>query len=402
MAAKGPLAGVRVLDLTNVLAGPFCTYQLGLLGADVIKVEQPGSGDLARRLGADPELNRRLMGVSFLALNAGKSSLTLNLKHERGREVFRRLAGTADVLVENFRPGVMDRLGLGYEQLRRSNPRLIYCAITGFGYGGPLSARPAYDQIIQGFSGVMSITGDRRSAPLRVGFPMCDALGGLTAAFAVVGALAGRQKTGEGAFLDVSMLDATLAAMGWVASNYLIAGHVPEPMGNDNFAGSPSGTFQAADGPFNIAANKDEHFVRLCEALGRRELLQDPRFADREDRKAHREELKAELEKTLRLRPAAEWEAILTAAGVPCGPILSVPAILAHPQVQERGLLQEFAEVPGVPQAVELLTAGFRIDGQALRAAGPPPGLGAHTDEILRELGFDRQAIDELRREGVV
>ena len=210
----GLLAGLRVLDLTNVLAGPFCCYQLAQLGAEVIKVETPGTGDLARQLGADPELNRRGMGASFLAQNAGKRSITLNLKHAKAREAFTRLVKTSDVVVENFRPGVMDRLELGYERLKAIKPDLIYCAISGFGQDGPLRLNPAYDQIIQGLSGVMSVTGDAQSAPLRVGYPVADTMGGITAAYAISAALFRRERTGEGEFIDVSMLESTLGRDG--------------------------------------------------------------------------------------------------------------------------------------------------------------------------------------------
>lgn len=218
------LEGIRILDLTNVLAGPFCCYQLAVLGADVIKVETPGSGDLARQLGADPALNQQGMGASFLAQNAGKRSVTINLKHARGKDAFLRLVGSADVLVENFRPGVMDRLGLGYAALTAVKPDLVYCAISGLGQDGPLRGNPAYDQIIQGLSGVMSVTGSPHTAPLRVGYPVCDTMGGIIAAFAIAAALFRRAQTGEGERIDVSMLEATLIAMGWAVSNWLIAG----------------------------------------------------------------------------------------------------------------------------------------------------------------------------------
>jgi len=241
---SGLLAATRVLDLTNVLAGPFCCYQLAQLGAEVIKVEVPGSGDLARQLGADPALNRRGMGASFLAQNAGKRSLTLNLKSPKGREAFSRLVASADVVVENFRPGVMERLGLGYAALKAVKSDIVYCAISGFGQDGPLRFNPAYDQIIQGLCGVMSVTGDAQSAPLRVGYPVADTMGGMTAAFAIAAALVRRERTGEGEFIDVSMLEASLVAMGWAVSNWLIAGVRPEPMGNENMTASPSGTFR--------------------------------------------------------------------------------------------------------------------------------------------------------------
>lgn len=222
-----PLSGVRVLDLTNVLAGPYCCYQLALLGAEVIKVERPGTGDLARQLGADPERNKSLMGVSFLAQNAQKKSVTLDMKHETGKALLKRLVRTSDVLVENFRPGVMERLGVGYDVLKAENPSLIYCAISGFGQDGPWKDNPAYDQIVQGISGVMSITGDGDSAPLRVGYPLADTVGGMTAAFAISAALNDPER---GAFLDISMTEAVISTMGWVVSNHLIAGQTPARM----------------------------------------------------------------------------------------------------------------------------------------------------------------------------
>ena len=395
------LDGVRVLDLTNVLAGPFCAYQLAQLGADVIKVEVPGTGDLARRLGTDPELNARGMGASFLAQNAGKRSLTLNLKTEAGRAVFLRLAATADVLVENFRPGVMRRLGLDYETLRRVKPDLIYCAVSGFGQDGPLADNPAYDQIIQGYAGVMSVTGDAESAPLRVGFPVCDTIGGLTAAFAVVAALHRRTVAGTGAFIDVSMLEATLVTMGWQVSNYLIAGQEPTPMGNENMTASPSGTFRTGGGLLNIAANKQEQFESLCRVVGRPDLIADPRFRDREDRKRHRYDLKAEFEAALAGADAAAWEARLNAAGVPAGQVLSVPEVLAHPQVSARDFVHRFPDA-GVDRDVAVVRAGFRLADGDPQPATPPPALGAHTEAILREIGLTAEEIADLREQNVL
>ncbi|MBC7978428.1 MAG: CoA transferase, partial [Myxococcales bacterium] len=272
------LAGIRVLDLTNVLAGPFCAYQLALLGAEVIKVEVPDGGDLARQLGADAELNAIHMGASFLAQNSGKKSVTLNLKTDEGKEVLKRLVESADVLVENFRPGVMGRLRLSYAELQPLNPRLVYCAISGFGQDGPMKSVPAYDQIIQGLSGMMSVTGTPECSPLRSGFPVADTLAGMTAAFAISSALVRRSVTGEGAFIDVSMLDSALTAMGWAVSNFLIAGVEPRPHGNDNFTAAPSGAFRAKDGLINIAANKQEQFEALVAAVGREDLASDPRF----------------------------------------------------------------------------------------------------------------------------
>ena len=396
------LDGVRVLDLTNVLAGPFCCYQLAQLGADVIKVEVPRAGDLARQLGADPGLNKRLMGASFLAQNAGKRSVTINLKNPSGKEVFRRLVATADVVVENFRPGVMDRLGLGYETLREVKADLIYCAISGFGKDGPLKDNPAYDQIVQGISGVMSVTGDKQSAPLRVGFPVADTIGGITAAFAIAAALFRRDRGGEGEFIDVSMLEATLVTMGWAVSNWLIAGVIPEPMGNENVTASPSGTFQTAAGRLNIAANKQEQFEKLCELIERKELATDPRYANREDRKKRRNELKADLESALKGKSAKEWSDLFNKHGIPAGEVLSIPQILEHPQITERGLIKHFQAAPGTDREVAVLRAGFRLASGDPEPVSPPPLLGADTEKILQELGYDRDSVARLKKDGAV
>jgi len=396
------LEGVRVLDLTNVLAGPFCCYQLAQLGADVIKVEVPGSGDLARQLGADTALNKNLMGASFLAQNAGKRSVTINLKNSDGKEVFRRLVASADVLVENFRPGVMDRLELGYSDLKEIKPNLVYCAISGFGQSGPLKDNPAYDQIVQGLSGVMSITGDKNSAPLRVGFPVADTIGGLTAAFAIAAALFRRQRDNHGEFIDVSMLEATLVTMGWAVSNWLIAGVQPEPLGNENMTASPSGAFKTTTGLINIAANQQAQFEKLCELIGRKELAADPRFADREDRKTFRHDLKAEIEIALAAKPAKEWAALLNRNGVPAGEVLSIPEVLQHPQIVSRELLKKFTSAPGVDREIAVVRAGFHLASGNPGPTTPPPALGADTEQILEELGYDKEAIAKLRNQGTV
>jgi crotonobetainyl-CoA:carnitine CoA-transferase CaiB-like acyl-CoA transferase len=398
----GLLAGLRVLDLTNVLAGPFCCYQLAQLGAEVIKVETPGMGDLARQLGADPELNRRLMGASFLAQNAGKRSITLNLKNAKARDAFARLVKTSDVVVENFRPGVMERLELGYERLNAIKPDLIYCAISGFGQDGPLRLNPAYDQIIQGLSGVMSVTGDAQSAPLRVGYPVADTMGGITAAYAISAALFRRERSGEGEFIDVSMLESTLIAMGWVVSNWLTAGVRPEPLGNDNMTASPSGTFRTGKGLLNIAANQQQQFETLCRLIGRPELVADPRFAGREERKHHRAELTGEIEQALAARPAVEWAGLMNGSGVPAGEVLDVPAVLEHPQIVERRLLHSFSGVPGVDKDVSVVRSGFRLKSGDPAPASPPPALGADTKGLLAELGYSEREVEELSRDRAI
>ena len=393
-----PLKGIRILDLTNVLAGPFCCHQLAHMGADVIKVETPGTGDLARQLGADSARNADLMGVSFLAQNPGKRSITLNLKSASGKRILKELVAKSDALVENFRPGVMARLNLDYETLTRENPRLVYCAISGFGQDGPLAKLPAYDQIVQGMSGVMSITGDADTAPYRVGYPMADTIGGMTAAFAVAAALANRDDN-RGTFIDVSMLEAVIATMGWVVSNHLIAGQAPSPNGNDNFTASPSGTFKTADGVMNIAANKQEQFEVLCEIIGNPGLAQDPRFADRKNRLDNRSALTAELEAAFATAPTHDWVEKLTAQGVPAGPVWSVPEALAHPQLADRGLLQTHRIGP---EDLQLVGIGAKLDGTAPGVSSPPPELGAHTNEILTELGYDAAQITTLKQEGAI
>ncbi|MHA1522860.1 MAG: CaiB/BaiF CoA transferase family protein [Alphaproteobacteria bacterium] len=396
---SGPLNGMRVLDLTNVLAGPFCCHQLAHLGAQVIKVEAAGRGDLARQLGAAPELNDKGMGVSFLAQNAGKKSVTVNLKNGEGKALFLRLVETADVVVENFRPGVMDRLGVGYEVLRGVNRRLVYCAISGFGQDGPWVHRPAYDQIIQGVSGVMSITGAGDSAPLRVGYPIADTIGGMTAAFAICAALNAKER---GAFLDISMLESVLATMGWVVSNYLIAGVEPTANGNENVTSAPSGTFEAGGGLINIAANKDEQWHLLARHLGLEDLLKRPEYATREDRKKNRFELKAELETVLKTRSALDWAEELNRLGVPAGAVLSVPEILAHPQIAARGFLATYSDVPGVGGDIELVTTGVKFNGGAPGVDSPPPALGQHNAEIWAELGVDQADLERLKEQGAI
>jgi crotonobetainyl-CoA:carnitine CoA-transferase CaiB-like acyl-CoA transferase len=396
-----PLAGVRVLDLSNVLAGPFCGYHLVRLGAEVIKIENPNGGDLARRLGGDPELSNRHMGLSFVAVNAGKQSVAVDLKSAEGREIFLRLVERSNVVLENFRPKVMHRLQLGYDELAKRNPKIIYCSISGFGQSGPWVERPAYDQIVQGLSGAMSVTGDARSAPLRTGFPVSDTIGGLTAAFAIASALVEQKVTGRGRRIDVSMLEATLAAMGWVVSNHLNADIEPKAMGNENMSASPSGAFATGSGLLNIAANEQKQYEALCQTVGRPDLKSDPRFTRRQSRLEHRFALKAELERALAARPAIEWENLLNAAGVPAGCVLTVPEVLVEPQVASRAFVEEIDMPTTVGRPMRVTRPGFTFD-EPFPKPTPAPALGADTLRFIRELGYSTIEIAELAERGVV
>jgi CoA:oxalate CoA-transferase len=394
------LEKVRVLDLTNVLSGPFATMHLALLGAEVIKIENPDGGDLARKLGNVNPLNKQLMGTSFLAQNANKKSLTLNLKFPEGKEIFRKLLETADVVVENFRPGVMGKLGFSYEQICQINPKVIYCAISGFGQTGPDAFKPAYDQIIQGLSGVMAVNGDERLNPLRAGFPVCDTVGGLNAAFAIMAALFHRERTGEGQFIDIAMLDSIMPLMGWVAANLLIGGQQPVLMGNDNFTAAPSGSFRTQDGYVNIAANQQKQWEDLADALGVPELKADPRFQERDTRKANRKQLTPLLEEKLLRQPTTHWVDVLNEKGIPTGDIYGLEKALLQPQSEHRRVIATVKE-PGIGD-IKLfnLTAKFSKTPAAIDA--PPPRLSAHSGEILKGLGYDEDAIKALKEKGVI
>lgn len=394
------LQGIRVLDLTNVLSGPFATLHLALAGAEVIKVENPTDGDLARKLGAVPRYNQMLMGTSFLAQNANKKSLTLNLKALDGKAIFKKLAKTADVVVENFRPDVMTRLGLSYEELSAINPRLIYCAISGFGQTGPDALKPAYDQIIQGLSGEMAVNGDQRLSPLRAGFPVCDTVGGLNAAFAIVGALYHREKTGEGQFIDVALLDSIMPLMGWVVANLMIGSQQPVLMGNDNFTAAPSGTFRTKDGFINIAANKQEQWEAVADVLGVPELKTDPRFQERDTRKKNRKELTPLLEAKLTERETAHWVDALNQNDVPSGAILTLEGALKQEQVQHRHTFG-VTHVEGIgDMRLFNLTAKFSKTPGYVEA--PPPTLGQHTNEVLKSVGFTEEEIKKFKDAKVV
>jgi len=394
------LDGIKVIDLTNVLSGPFATLHLAWMGAEVIKIENPDAGDLARKLGCVPEYNKKLMGTSFLAQNANKKSLTLNLKKDEAKKIFKKLIPTSHIVVENFRPGVMDRLGIGYDVLKEINPKIIYCAISGFGQTGPDAKKPAYDQIIQGLSGVMAVNGDKRLNPLRAGFPLCDTVGGLNAAMAIMSALYYCEKTGEGQFIDVSLLDSIMPLMGWVAANLMIANQQPELLGNDNFTAAPSGTFRTKDGYINIAANKQEQWEDLADEAGISHLKEDVRFKERDTRKKNRFELTPLLEEKLIEKTTKHWVRVFNAKGVPSGAILTLEDALNASQVQHRDTFSRI-NVEGIGE-IPLFNMTAKFERTPGKVVSPPPTLSQHTDEILSNIGYTEGEIIELRENGIV
>jgi len=394
------LDGINVLDLTMVLSGPFATLHLALLGAEVIKIEPPGSGDLARKLGNVPSLNDNLMGTSFLAQNANKKSLTLNLKRPEAQQIFRELTKISDVVVENFRPGVMDRFGLSYQSLVEINPKLVYCAISGFGQTGPDALKPAYDQIIQGLSGTMAINGDERLNPLRCGFPVCDTVGGLNAAFAILAALYHRERTGQGQFIDIALLDSIMPLMGWVVANLLIGNQQPVLMGNDNFTAAPSGAFATKDGHINIAANKQEQWEALADILGLSGLKTDPRFQQRDMRKKNRKELTPLMEAKLKERKTSDWVEIFNAHDIPAGAILGLEAALNQEQIKHRETLRT-VHAEGIGD-LKLFNLTAKFDRTPATLETPTPTLSEHTNEILAGLGYTTERIESLRKSGTI
>ncbi len=394
------LKDIRVLDLTNVLSGPFATLHLALLGAEVIKVENPIGGDLARNLGCVAEYNQKLMGTSFLAQNANKKSITLNLKEKKAKDIFLKLVETADIVVENFRPGVMDRLGLGYDKLKEIKENIIYCAISGFGQTGPDAFKPAYDQIIQGLSGEMAINGDERLNPLRAGFPVCDTVGGLNAAYSIMAALYHREHTGEGQFIDVALLDSIMPLLGWVSANLMIGGQQPQILGNENMTSAPSGTFTTKDGHINIAANKQEQWELLADLLELQHLKEDARFKLRDSRKKNRYELNEIVNSKLIENTTDYWAEIFNKKGIPSGAILTLEQALSQPQIEHRNTFNT-VNTEGIGE-VKLfnLTAKFEKTPGFVQTA--PPVLSQHTTEILLENGYNLEEINKFKEDGII
>lgn len=393
----GALEGVKVLDLTRVLAGPHCTMILADLGADVIKVEAPGGSDETRFWGP-PFQN----GVSayYLCANRNKRSVTVNLKTEQGREIIRTLAKDADVLIHNFKTGSMEKWQLDYEAINHINPRLIYCSITGFGETGPYQHLPGYDYIIQGMSGLMSITGSEESGPMKIGVAMVDILTGLYSVISIEAALYEREKSGLGQKIDMSLLDTAVSSLANVASNYLISGKVPRRLGNDHPNIVPYSKFKALDGDIIIAVGNDRQFADLCKVIGIPQIAEDERYRTNEARVENKLELTKILDDQLQLKTAAEWIEVFSEKNIPCGPIHTMDRVFEHPQVLARDMVVHVNH----PEAgrVKLVGSPIKLSRTKAKIERHPPIAGEHTSEILQQAGFSLEEISQLKENNII
>ena len=397
MANAPPLEGVRVLDLTQIMAGPYCAMTLGDMGADVVKVEKPNGGDDARRMGP-PFIEGE--SAAFLGINRNKRSIVADMRTDGGREIVQELARRSDILIQNFRPGSLERMGLGYEQVREINPAIIYCTISGFGATGPYARRGGFDLVAQGMSGLMSVTGHPGAPPTKIGAPICDLNAGMFAAIGILTAYVNRLRTGTGQHVDTSLLEGGIAYTFWESAMYFATGEPPGPMGSAHRLTAPYQAFETADGYINVGAANQANWERLCAAIGRDDLASDPRFARPRDRMENLDALVSTLEETFARETTGHWLTALEAAGVPAGPIYTLDEVYADPQVRARDMVVE-TEHPaagrvrniGIPVKLSETPGAFRR---------PAPALGEHTDEVLRELGVSDARAAELRTSGAV
>ena len=391
------LEGIKVLDLSRALAGPYCTMMLADMGAEVIKLEMPGRGDDSRSWGP-PFVEGE--SAYFMSINRNKKSITLNMKSDKSTEIIHKLIKQSDVLVENFRPGAMERLGLGYERVKEMNPRIIYCSISGFGQDGPYRMLPGFDQVLQGMGGLMSITGELGGPPIKVGVAIADISGGMFASNGILVALYNREKTGKGQMVDVSLLDSQVAWLTYRAGAYFASGEIPQPMGSGHPVIVPYQAFKAKDVFINIAVGNDQLWERFCKAVGLENVMNDPKFATNAKRVENREEIVKIISDLIVTRDGEEWLKILTDAGIPCGPIYTVDKIFADPQVLHREMVKELDH----PKAGKIKVTGIpiKLSDTPGEVETAPPVLGQHTQEVLTELGYSDQDLEKLKQENVI
>lgn len=396
--------GVRVVDFTQVIAGPYASYQLALQGADVIKLENPKGGDQGRvMMAGGPDYLEAGQSSLFMAFNSNKRSLGLDLKHSRSKEVVRRLVESADVVIENFKAGTMARMGLEYAAIRQWNPKIVYCSISGFGATGPLAGKAAYDPVIQAHSGMMTLTGFENNGPTKVGFWVTDVAAGIHAAYAISSALFARERTGQGRYIDLSMLDAAISFISPMVLHYLNCGIAPQLMGNGSPASSTAPTvYPTATNMIQVATATQAQYEKMADVLERPDLKTDPRFAERQNRMENGPALFDELSKTYATRPAREWVQRLEAVGVPAGVVNTVPEMLQDEQVVHRNVVQQVPPPTGLGKAMAMVNAAFHLDEGSPSVKTPPPHVGQHTEAVLGEIGFSAADVAKLREEGVV
>ena len=392
---KQALQGVKVLDFTQVMAGPFCSLLLGDLGADVVKVEPP-SGDSTRGMGG----RQGMESTAFWAINRNKRGMVLNLKHPKAQEIARKLAAWTDIWVENYRPGVMDAFGLGYNDLRQINPGLIYASVSGFGATGPYAKKGGFDLVAQGMSGIMSVTGEGGRPPVKCGVPITDLAAALFTTQAVLAAYIHRQNTGQGQYIDTSLLEAGIALSIWESTQYFSQGEIPEPMGSAHRMSAPYQAIKCADGYINLGAANTRTWQRFAQAIGRPELLERPEYENERQRVVNRHLLTQDIEDVTNTKPRAHWLAVLEEVGVPCGPILNYAEVFDDPHIQARGMVQEMDHPVG--GKVRVLGPAVKLSETPARLTRRSPLFGEHTAELMRELGYSDTEIQELGEAGAV